>query len=231
MPMENNSPQVAFWRNPVTALSVLLVLIVGMTGVLVYCLPIVENMQNSESRKQSIFYMQPDPAPRQAVSGYASDIDIRLYWVERNLEYGNPEVALDEVKNILVLDPNNREALLLAARLYERLGKTAECVDVFLRYHGLEKSLVSAYYLAGALRADGQRDRAIELLKRARSWGEHSPLFDLRLADMLAEANDEPAALSYWRLSKVPASEVDAESCPALARLLEQAARKGEADE
>ena len=99
---------------------------------------------------------------------------------------------------------------------------------MYLRYHALEKSLVSAYYLAGALRADGQRDRAIELLKRTRSWGEHSPLFDLRLADMLAEANDEPTALSYWRLSKVPAAEVDAAQYPALARLVAGAERRGD---
>lgn len=219
--MMQRRKEVVFWRNPLAALSFLLMIIVAMTGVLVYFLPIADTLELKNKEDYSIFraaHPEAVPAPKTFDTGVGalSPVDLRLYWVERNLEYGNPAVALDEVKNILVLAPDNREALLLAGKLYQRLNRPAERVDVMRRYYELERSQIGAYELALALKADGHSHEAIDVLLKIRNRAEHSTLFDLLLAELFAIEGNRKESLEYWLQSRAVEDRDLATDYPAL---------------
>lgn len=212
---------VFFWRNPVTSLSITLLAVVAMTGILVYCLPMGDSAGLRRNGGYSLFTLPGNyfGAGKSSLTGRAG-IEARLSWIERNLESGHPAYALDEVKTILVLDPSNREALLLAAELYDELKLHDEQLDCLRRLYGAYPEAANAYFLAQALWRNDRNAEALAVLEQARPKVNYSPSFELLLAELYAAAGDDEAALRAWRAAGEPGDAVWRAGYAALARLL-----------
>ena len=204
-----NDTPVYFWKSPLTVLSLALLVIVFITAVLVFYLP-KSDIFNSDDHEFSLY--QPrlsflNPPLKPVSTELQPLIDSQLFYIDNYFDSADPESIRKAVSNVLMIDPSNREALIFAARLAEREGDTAACVDANRRLFRIYQDQAYLYWYAKALKAEGKTSQAYNLILMNRDKDEPCRELELLTACLALENDDPETAEISWRDAGSPPPE------------------------
>lgn len=95
-----------------------------------------------------------------------------LYFAACQEGLGQPEEALKELDALLALEPDNTQALLAEARLYDDTGRVPDAVRLLQRVTELQPAHAGAFAaLGGKLNSLGAHEPAVKALQRALELG------------------------------------------------------------
>ncbi len=217
---------ILFRHDPLAVLVAALLLIITTTGIMIFFLGDTLNDPQQEE-----FALLTDPvnvlpaSNATAATDSTPDMQQLVSYIDTNF-YAMPSRQLrDLINDVLIMEPDNRDALLLAAKLAERDGNRQALVAATRSLYRIYPSQAYLYSYAKALHDNNQSDQAYDVLLLGRETGIYSPLLDLLAAELAIVNEVESDGLANWIRAGAP--EIKAAEYPFLAEYLVESGHGG----
>lgn len=211
--MTEDPNRIFFWQNPMTVLSAVLIAVIVITGIIVFSFA----PETAQTDQYSLLYDPVNSSRGKEFDNTAISADIQemLSYIDINFNTIPPHMLRELIGNVLILAPDNKDALIFAMRFAEKNGTPEEFVSAARELYRHSQTQANLYYYVKALYNNMQYEQAYDVVRIGRDNNEYSPMLDLLTAELALE-NDAPAtAATCWHKAGSP--DVSAAEYPLLA--------------